>query len=471
MVNPMWINTRVVIDMTSGAVLEQEGFLYEGPLALAAGADRQALDAVLKDVFKEGVADGINNKNPLRDVIKTEGLSKEEFKGREVVVAAHTSGNISPMFVGEDSLFAEAGQQGYTRAFVDQKKLMARLRMTWEVMNDTTSSEGSFVSARKSEMQYLIDDIARRDEFALNSDGRGVLALVNEAPSGTVLDVDAPAGITNANFGNRFISKGMFIAAINPANGALRTTIHKVTDVANAGGNITVDSSTHTGWANNDYIVQAAGSGVTDVLDTSYEQAWWGLMALVDDGTYRANYFGVDRTVVPMYSSYVTASTGALSTDLIQRVSDVVSQKLNGAIDLIVCHHSTRRLFIQLTDADRRYSGANLLRPDPATVAFKQGDIPFGDVPVRALRDFPLDVVMLLDTKNSGLTEYVSEAGKWVDEDGAILQRAGTGSTARHAFEAWYFVRKQYFLQYPAYSARLDGVTGQSLVIQRPAGR
>lgn len=471
MANPMWINTRVVIDMTSGDVLEKEGFLYEGELALAAGADRQALDSVLKDVFKEGVAEGINNKNPMRDAITTVNLSKEEFKGREIVVAAHTSGNVSPMFVGEDSLFAEAGNQGYTRAFVDQKKLMARLRMTWEVMNDTTSSEGAFVSARKSEMQYLIDDIARRDEFALNSEGRGVLALVDESPSGAVLDVDAPGGITNDNFGNRFISKGMYIGAVNPANGALRATIHKVLDVANAGNTITVDSATHTGWAENDYIVQAASLAVTDVLDTSYEQAWWGLMALVDDGTYRANYFGVDRSIVPMYSSYVTASTGAISTDLIQRVSDVVNQKLNGAIDLIVCHHSTRRLFIQLTDADRRYTQGNLMKPDAGTVAFKQGDIPFGDVPVRALRDFPLDVIMFLDVKNSKLTEYVSESGKWVDDDGAVLQRAGTGATARHAFEAWYFCRKQYFMDYPAYNARLDGVTGQSLVVQRPAGR
>ena len=43
-----------------------------------------------------------------------------------------------------------------------------------------------------------------------------------------------------------------------------------------------------------------------------------------------------------------------ISTDLIQRVSDVVDQKLNGKISLILCHHSTRRLVIQLTDADRR---------------------------------------------------------------------------------------------------------------------
>jgi hypothetical protein len=434
-----------------------------------AGADKQALDAIFKEVFEEGVAEGVNNKNPLRDLIKTERVP---FRGREIVRLSHTSRNVSPMFVGEDSAFADAGNQGYSRMFVDQRKLMSRLRMTWEVMQDSTSNEGAFISARKSEMQYLIDDMARRDEYALNSDGRGVLALVDEPPSGTTLDVDAPGGITNDNFGDRFISANMWIAAVNPLTNVLRTTIHKVTSVGGtaANRNIVVDSSTHTGWAENDYIVQAANSAVTDILDTSYEHAWWGLMALVDDGTYRASYFGLDRTTVPAYSSYVTASTGALSTDLIQRVSDVVDQKLNGKISMILAHHSTRRLVIQLTDGDRRYMGASLIKPDPGTVAFKQGDVPFGDVPVRALRDFPLDVLMFLDLQNAGFKEYVSEPGKWVDEDGSVLWRVGISTTARDAFEAWYRMRKQYFLEYPAYCARLDGVTGQSLVVQRAAG-
>lgn len=432
------------------------------------GADKQALDATFKDVLEEGVSEGINNANPLKDILKTE---KSPFRGREIVRLAHTSRNISPMFVGEDGAFADAGQQGYVRQFVGQKKMMARIRLTWEVMQDSTASEGAFISARKSEMNYLIEDIARRDEYALCADGRGVLALVDESPSGTTLDVDAPGGITNDNFGNRFLSAGMYVGAINPATNQLRTTIHRVVSAATAGSSIVVDSATHTGWAENDYIVQVANSTVTDVLDSSYEQAWWGLMALVDDGTYRANYFGLDRTQFPAFSSYVTASTGALSTDLIQRVSDVVDQKLGGRINMILSHHSTRRLIIQLTDADRRYLGASLMRPDAGTVAFKQGDVPFGDVPVRAIRDFPLDVLMFLDTEKSGFKEYVSESGKWADEaGGGVLKQVGYGSAARDAFEAWYRVRKQYFLENPGYCARLDGITGQSVVIQRPAG-
>lgn len=431
-----------------------------------AGADKQAFDAVFKDIYEEGIAEGVNNNNKLRDLIKTE---KSPFRGREIIRAAHTTRNVSPMFVGEDSAFADAGNQGYSRMFVDQRKLMSRLRLTWEVMQDSSATEGAFLSARKSEMQYLIDDMSRRDEYALAADGRGVLATYSSASS-AVITLANPGGITNTNFGNRFISAGMYIGAVDPSTGNLRTSIRKVLSVSNAGSTVTLDSATLTGWTASDYIVQVANSSVVDILDTSYEHAWWGLMALVDDGTYRASYFGLDRTATPAYSSYVTASTGALSTDLIQRVSDVLDQKLGGATDIMIAHHSTRRLMIQLTDADRRYMGANLMKPDAGTVAFKQGDIPFGDVPVRAVRDFPLDVLMFLDTKKAGFKEYVSEPGKWVDEDGSVLRIVGTGSSARDAWEAWYRMRKQYFLEYPAYCARLDGITGQSLVVVRAAG-
>lgn len=437
------------------------------------GADKQALDAIFKEVYEEGVSEGVHQKNPLRDLIKTE---KVPFKGLEIQRLMHTSRNVSPMFVGEDSAFADAGSQGYAKFSINQKKLMSRLRLTWEVMVDSTSSEGAFISARKSEMQYLIDDMSLRDEYALSSDGRGVLALVDEAdPDGdTTLELDAPGGITNDNFGNRFVSKDMFLAFINPGTGAMRasTTKAKVTATNADGTDVTVDALANIGTAvaNSDYVVQCANSSVTDVLDTSYEHAWWGLMALVDDGTYRANYYGVVRADVPATSSYVTASTGVLSTDLIQRVSDVVDQKLGGRISNILCHHVVRRLVIQLTDADRRYMGASLSRPDPGTVAFKQGDVPFGDVSVRAVRTFPLDVMMFCDVEHMGLKEYVSESGKWVDEDGSVLARVGSGTSGRDAFEAWYRMRKQYFLEYPAYAARLDGITITNLVVQRASG-
>lgn len=431
------------------------------------GADTQVIDGILKDYYEDFIAEQVNNKNPFKDFWRFEEVP---FAGREVVYTSHISRNISPMFVGEDSAFADAGAQGHVQVRVGQRKLMGRIRMTSEAIQDSMSSKGAFKAARKDETDGLIKDLARKEEYSLCTDGRGVLALVDRADpdSDLVIPVDAPGGVTNDNFGNRFIQKGMYIGFVNPANGALRaSSVVKVTAVSADGTTVTVGSTIGANVAENDYVVQAANSAVTDILDTSYEHAFWGMLALVDDGTYRNNYFGVDRSVYGTYQSYVKSSTGALSFDLLQQVSDILDQRFGVGITDLVAHHGIRRLFLNMLETDRRYTGADLKSPDGMTKSFKQGDLTIGEVPMRVIRDWPLDVMALLNKADSGWVCYQSEPGKWVDEDGSVLVRHGYGSAGRDAFEAWYRMRKQFHVRYPGYNARLDGITGQSFVVAR----
>jgi hypothetical protein len=115
---------------------------------------------------------------------------------------------------------------------------------------------------------------------------------------------------------------------------------------------------------------------------------------------------------------------------------------------------------------DRRYMGASLLAPDGGTKAFKQGDLTLGEIPIKAIRTLGLGQVYFLDTKKSGFKRYVAEPGKFMDRDGRIWLREGTGASARHAYEATYFMRKQYFCKNPGYNARWDGVTATVVVVR-----
>ena len=430
------------------------------------GADTQLIDGLLKDyVPSDEVAEQINNMFPLKDLFKTES---EGFSGREVIRAAKVARNTSPMFVSEDSAFADAGNQTTVQHRIGQKKIMGRVRLTYEAMHDSLSSKAAYKSARKDEMESLVNDIALREEAALGSDGRGVLALVNGTASSATQTLDAPAGMTGADWGNRFFQVGMWVGTVNPASGALvSSSVAKVTSVAAAG--TTIGLSASVSWTDNHYVVQVANSAVTDVADSSYENAYWGLMALIDDGTYRDNYFGVSRATWPSLKSYVKASTGALSADLYQQISDVVDQKMGGRITDVCMHHSLRRQHLQVTESDRRYDGNNLKTVDPTTNAFDQEDLPIGSAKVKALRTFPLATVAMLDRKNTGFIKYESEKGKWVDEDGSVLVRIGSGTTGRDAFEGWFRRRLQLFAAKPGKSARMDGVTGQSLIVVQAA--
>lgn len=425
--------------------------------------DTQALDGVLKEFYEDYVSEGVNNKNPLKDIFKPRDMP---YGGREVVWAAHVGRNPGVMATGEGGAIAAAGGQRHIQARATARKIMGRVELTPESIADSSKNEYSFVSARKDEMNRLIDDFARREEHYLVGNGNGVLALENGATAAT-FPVDSPGGIANSAFGNRFIQPGMVIAAVNPATGALRTSSPTLVVSCAASGATVALSASMTNGTDNDYIVQAANASVTDILDTSFNQAPMGVMGLIDDGTYVSNYFGIDRTQFASYASYVKASTGAFSTDVIQQSADVVDQKLNGKTSRLIMHHSTRRLYIQATQADRRYIAGSLLKPDTGTAAIKQGDLTLGEVPITTIRDFALDVIMGLDEEQMDAIRYNSEKGKWVDEDGSVLVRQGFGSTAVHKFEAWYYMRYQNVVRNPGVCWRNDGLTGQSLIVTR----
>lgn len=437
---------------------------------MASGANTATIDGLLKDYYEDYIADGVNNKNPLKDIIEDKMMDKS-YGGRQFVYDAHVERNVSPMFTSEYALFPEAGVQGHVQVKGDVRKMMGRVLLTPEAMLDSARSAYAWEDARTNEFDNLIKDLARHDEVALSYDGRGVLALINTDPgTGTTLTLDSPGGVAGATFGNRFFQKGIYIGAINPVTGGLRAGIVKVTALSTDGTTATVDAAINAAWADNDYVVKVANASVTDPLDTEYESSFWGLLALVDDGTYRTDYFGVDRNIYDYVNAYVNASTGALSIDTLQMLSDVTDQRMNGKCSLLLMHHSIRRVYLKLLEADRRYQGDDLRTPDGATAAFKQGDITLGEVPIRVIRDFPYGMIMGLDVEQMGLCQYVSEKGKWVDEDGRILVRSGSGSTARDAFEGWYRIRKQYHARIPSVCFRADGVSGASIVVVRPVG-
>ncbi len=428
------------------------------------GADTVSLSGLEKDVYEQAISEGVNNAFDLKEWFKTE---QADYNGGAGHVWNHHHGrNNSPFFANEDSAYPVAGNQNSSKGRIQVKKIMGRIRLTEEAMEDLVSSEASFRNGMTDEKTRLVDDISRRENHSLGMDGRGVLAFVDTGSSGTVVELDAPGGIAGDAFGNRFVDVGMFLAFINPATGQLRNTnIEQVVAVNSDGSDVTLTADPTV--TTDDYVVMAANTSVTDILDTSFEAAYWGLPALVDDGTNRDTYFGILRTQVPSLQSYVRASTGAMSMDTAQLTSDVVFQKLGGLIDAIAMHPSTRREWLKITDQDRRYTGADLRNPDPSTKAFTQGDITVDGIVIKALRSVGLQQVYFLDTKKTQFTKYVAEPGKFMDRDGSMWQREGTGTGARHAYEATYFRRQQLFARNPGLNARWDLVTGQTLVVVR----
>lgn len=446
---------------------------YAAPLALATIGSTGTLDWLLTEFYdNEWVREGVNNKLKLKPLFE-EKSSKKDYGGRKVVYAHHIKRNASPFFCAEYGYFAEGDVQGGIDLSVDIAKIMGRVGpLTDDVIKDAANSEAAWEGVEENNFQSLVDDIARREELALCYDGRGVLALVNAGTpsSSATLAVDSPGGIAGSTFGNRFLTKGFKIGAVDPATGLLRAGMVTVVSTAAAGSSVTFDAAPNAAWADNDYLVKVANTSVTDILHTEYGKWPLGMLALFDDGTYKANYGGGDRTMIDNLCAYVQASTGALSVDGMQVMADALDTRIGGVTSVMLAHNSVRRLVLKLTQADRRYSDRDLQRPDAGTVAFKQGDITIGEVPIISIRDFAFGTLLGIDVEMAKMRRYVSTDGEWVTNNNGRWFPAGLGSTALDAKEAWWRARYQNWAKNPAAGWRMDGITGATVSIVRPLG-
>jgi hypothetical protein len=253
------------------------------------------------------------------------------------------------------------------------------------------------------------------------------------------------------------------LVGINPGTGAIRAnTLHTVSSVAAAGTSYTATAAV-AGITDNDYLVRAMHTSITDVADTGYQKEFTGLLGLVDDGTYLSTLHNLNRTTYPLVQSTVIGSIGALSADVIQRAIDVADQRGDGNTSDLIMHHSVRRAYIAMTDADRRYTAGDLSRPDAGTVAAKKQSLTFGGIPIMEEKYAPYGMIFGLD--RSGFSRYVLVSGEWADEDGAVLSRIGTGTSAQDAFEAFYRIWDEFHCDYPSRNWRLDGITAQVTVV------
>lgn len=420
--------------------------------------DTAHLDAALKDVYGPEMVDLINRSTPALDRFME--AKDVEWVGRVYTYPVKISRTQGVGAYSEGGALATAGRVKTVPVRVPVRYLGGRINLTAQSIDVSESSRGAWVPALKMEMDDLIDTFASDRARACWGDGRGVFCLVDDTtPSGSAtVSIDAPGGFAGDDNGGRYLNEGMIVAFINPATGTLRaSSARTVQSVSSDGTTVTFDSAPPAAVAENDYIVRAANTTVSDVSDTSFQKEPMGYSGLVDDGTNVATHFGVNRTTVTLWQSTVISSVGAWSADVVQRGIDVALQVGGGNVSELWSHQSVRRAYVNSMEDARRYIAADLMRPDGGTAAAKGNKLTFGGLPWNEDRYCPYRSLFMLDP--SGLERYVLQNGKWEDRDGSVLQRVGTGSTGTHSFEAFYYIWDNFGNKYPNRCVRLDGIS------------
>lgn len=421
------------------------------------GLDISAYDAALKEVYEKTIIVLLNSRTVTRNRFKKETGS---WEGRVVRYPLNVGRNQGTMFTSENGTLPDAGNQEYVEHQIPIRYAHGRIQLSIQVIKHSRSNKGAFKRAMDQEMQGVVRDLSNKLNRAMFGYGSGVLALLNGDPgTGTTLTVDAPGGVAGATNGARWLQKNMYVHIINPSGPAIRSgTARKITAVAADGTNVTIDAAADASYADNDYVVQAAKPGTTTLADTSMNKESMGLLGLVDDGDYVSVLHNVNRSNFPIFNSVNIGSVGPLSADILQRGLDVADQVGEGMVQWFTCHHSVRRAYLTLMEADRRYSGGDLRKPDAGTAAAKMKDITFGDLPWYVDKDAPYGTLFGIDPMH--FTRWSEVEGEWADDDGTILLRL----TDVDAYEARYRVFENFSLDRPASCVRWDGITANIVV-------
>jgi hypothetical protein len=421
------------------------------------------LDGVLKDVYQNVVTEQIAMFSPVAE--KFEEVTEFEFDGRLAREAAIMSLNEGVGAVGEAGTLPTAGNFDPQQFTIGMKYVYGSFQMTKQMMESAQSSKGSFKNAMNYSMDSLIRNIKRERARMMWNNGSGIVALLNGSiTTTTTIAVDSPGGVAGSLGGTRFIRKGMTLASINATSGTFNQALGGlVTAVSATGTSFTVTSALSATDLDNNWVVKSAIAAPTTLADTSYNKEPMGLLGLVDDGTYLWTLSGLSRTTYPQLKSRVQSSVGALSLDAIQLNFDIADQLGDAEIDTLACHHSVRRAYLALLEADRRYTAGDLKKPDGGTVAAKKRSsrsyVTFGDVNIIEDKYAPYGMLFGLDSRY--FKKYVQIKGEWANESGAILRQV----TGQDVWTAFYRLWENYHCSRPNTCFRMDGITSNAVYV------
>jgi hypothetical protein len=396
--------------------------------------------------------------NPIQ-AFMAEETADESWSGKEKYVPVKVGRNWSGGSIGSRGALPQAGRGTWDKFLIGMRDVYGRVDFDRYVMEQSRSKRGSWAYVVSEEMEGLVADLAFIRNRIGWGYGSGILAIVNGAVvNSTAVNVKNPGNVTGTVLGNRFLfgdaNSGMLVAFLD-ANNVIQASRRSRQSTPTARRS-RVDQPISCDDVAKIVLAQSLNQ-------SSYNKEPEGLLAGIDDGTYVGTYHNLSRTTYDILKSYVASSVGALSPDAIQQCIDAVAIKTGKKIDLLLCELAVRRAILAMMELDRRYTGADLSKPDAGTVAAKKPigrALTFGDIPIFADRDGHFG--SLFGVNKESWVRYVLEKGKWANEDGSDLRWV----SGYDVWTAFYLLLENYHCHYPNRNFRMDGITVNQIVVR-----
>lgn len=257
--------------------------------------------------YLDGVTDTLNHASRARARVKKD----DKWTGSHIEWRVHTQRSGALQYTEDGGAFPVANKQSYTPAKAYRKFLVGSIQLTDGVM---ATGVGSNVakSVIQSEIEGMMRDIKKKENFDFFRDGTGTIATTQAGSSGTTLIVDDARGLW----------EGVEFDVYNSALTVLRASKALVTSIAS--------DPTGAGFATVTIDTAVTGFSAGDVLvwKNSLNRACTGLQSLIDDSA--TTFQNVNVANVPHYSSLVMDNGGTdreLTPGLFRRMLAGIKQK------------------------------------------------------------------------------------------------------------------------------------------------
>lgn len=413
--------------------------------------DTSAFQNAMKDDYFNGIITQLNDNQKLVKIF-TKDVEGFESGGNQLIASIKTARNYAVRGVGDGGLLPSPKTPSYRKLTIPKRYVYGSTQISGPAIIQSQKSAASFAKAMDEISTDLVESIELFRERALCGWGRGILALVNGAGTNTTsITVDAPMGVAGSTNGVRFIMENMDVAIVDPVT-TLPICIRTVSSVTDSTNTVTFNTAVSaTDAPDNAYIVLATTDG--SVIESSLDQEPMGLLGMVDDSTFLTTYFGVSRTTNPILKSTVIPSVGILTSMKLQRALDATEAKSGKMPDAHLMHHSIRREYLGVREADIRYQD-DKMTPD---IGYNKGAmdnaINYSKTPIIPISAMPYGY--WFGVNKSSMVRTVDAEGEWINEDGAILSRLPN----RDVFIANYRIFENYWCKQPNANFRLDGIT------------
>lgn len=308
--------------------------------------DLSSIAGVLKRIQEGGVVRQQNLAHRAIDEIQ-KSAKKYSAAGLGFFGAISDYGNESVGAITENESFRTIDNENYQSYKVVPKILVAPISFSGLSSEAANGDEESYADAILDALDAAQERGMKDQNRQFYGVGTGALASPSATPASTVTSFTVDSA--------QYLRKNMVVDIFNGASKSVASI--RINNVDKVNNIVYFNTSLGCSLTAASVLVK---EHVRDTAPTDGKEMM-GLKGIVDNGTDLQTFQNLDSSAILEWQSVrIDASSGNLTSDLLQRLEDDVSVLGGEDIETLIMHHKQRRKYLDIVTPEKRYQDGEM---------------------------------------------------------------------------------------------------------------